>query len=131
VEVSEVRNEPPSSPPMTKTTQTDAEARGEVSEREEGEREQAGNDAKDDGGATAADLCVMSMNEEEGESEGEEEDEYSDCDPNQFCEISMDSKLEVSGSTYIGSRYGTIHNIIDTGTCIYGSRVRYKSTNST
>ncbi len=98
MEVSEVRNEPPSSPPpMMKTTKTDAEATGDVSERGEGELEQA----KDDGGATAADLCVMSMNEEEeGESEGEgEEDEYSDCDPNQFCEISMDSKLEVRGST--------------------------------
>ena len=105
MEVSEVRNEPPSSsPPMMKTTQTDAEATAEVSEHVEGELEQAGNEAKDDGGATAADLCVMSMNEEEeeeeGESEGEEEDEYSDCDPNQFCEISMDSKLEVRGNKY-------------------------------
>ncbi len=102
--MSEVRNEPPSSPPpMMKTTQTEAEATGEVSERGEGELEEAGNEAKDDGGATAADLCVMSMNEEEeeeGESEGEEEDEYSDCDPNQFCEISMDSKLEVRDITY-------------------------------
>jgi hypothetical protein len=107
VEVSEVRNEPPSSsPPMMKTTQTDAEATAEVSEHVEGELEQAGNEAKDDGGATAADLCVMSMNEEEeeGESEGEE-DEYSDCDPNQFCEISMDSKLEVRGNT-IENRIG-------------------------
>jgi hypothetical protein len=117
VEVSEVRNELSSSPPpMTKTTQTDAEATGDVSERGEGELEQAGNDAKDDGGATAADLCVMSMNEEEeeGESEGEEEDEYSDCDPNQFCEISMDSKLEVRGSTLptVGTlvRYPTQRN---------------------
>jgi hypothetical protein len=120
--VSEVRNEPPSSPlppPMTKTTKTVAEATGEVSERGEGELEQAGNDAKDDGGATAADLCVMSMNEEEeeeGESDGEEEDEYSDCDPNQFCEISMDSKLEVRCSTVYRTyrRYGTLHNIIVT-----------------
>jgi hypothetical protein len=101
VEVSEVRNEP-TIPVVENAKKTET---GEAVRQEEVQEESLTDDDEDDEGSagdaadgagcvSAMELCCMSMREEaEGESE---EEEYSDCDPNQFCEISMDSKLEAS-----------------------------------
>ena len=97
VEVSEVRSEPPA-PTVPKEEQEEdgdktEDSMEDDSEHNGGDEDLAGRDGGDTSCLSAMDLCVMSMDEEKEESNDEEE--YSDCDPNQFCEISMDSKLEV------------------------------------
>ena len=96
VEVSEVRSEPPA-PTVPKEEEEGGDktedSMEEDGEHNRGDKDLAGRDGGDTSCLSAMDLCVMSMDEEKEESNDEEE--YSDCDPNQFCEISMDSKLEV------------------------------------
>jgi hypothetical protein len=104
--VSEVRNDPPGSVESKQELDTKEEnTRNGTAVHHKDSKDNAAEVTKDETEASSMSAMDISMESMEGEvdSEGgeEEEEEYSDCDPNQFCEISMDSRLEVSIFTSI------------------------------